>query len=148
MEPRADQHTATPSSGGRGSSCPPARSSTWGTWWSTPAPAGSSRCSDRGGESALETESGHQNFLPAVRLGTGNVYYKHLDTLHLTRLYMDLQCVGSSSSLSSRGISFSPTMLSITRSRGPPPFTWPLLSLRLLGAETTASRADRCFLQW
>ena len=63
-----------------------------------------------------------------------------------TALYMDLQWVGSSSSLSSRGISFSPTMLSITRSRGPPPFTWPLLSLRLLGAETTASSADRCFL--
>lgn len=60
---------------------------------------------------------------------------------------MDLQCVGSSSSLSSRGISFSPTMLSITLSRGPPPFTWPLLSLRLLGADTTASRAERCFLK-
>ena len=62
---------------------------------------------------------------------------------------MDLQCVGSSSSLSSSGISFSPTMLSITLSRGPPPPppAPPLFLLRLLGAETTASRAERCFLQ-
>ena len=59
---------------------------------------------------------------------------------------MDLQCVGSSSSLSSSGISFSPTMLSITLSRGPPPVAPPLFLLRLLGAETTASSAERCFL--
>ena len=76
----------------------------------------------------------------------GHKTYKHFLTMLLLSYYMDLQCVGSSSSLSSSGISFSPTMLSITRSRGPPPAAPPRFLLRLRGAETTASSAERCFL--
>ena len=58
-----------------------------------------------------------------------------------------LQPLGSSSSsLSTSGISFSPTMLTITLSRGPPPAAPPRFLLRLRGAETTASSAERCFL--
>merc|ERR1739848_737007 len=59
--------------------------------------------------------------------------------------YIVLQLLGSSSSLSSRGITFSPTMSTITPSRGPPPFLALILFFLLLGTETTASNAERCF---
>ena len=85
-----------------------------------------------------------------ISVHCGPLWSQNIETLSdcelLLSYYMDLQCVGSSSSLSSSGISFSPTMLSITLSRGPPPAAPPLFLLRLLGAETTASSAERCFL--
>ena len=117
------------------------------TWWITPVLAKTSHSSDQGGDFVPARESGSRNFPPVVR----TLISFHWDTKHRNSLrnYMDLQCVGSSSSLSSSGISFSPTMLSITLSRGPPPPpppAPPLFLLRLLGAETTASRAERCFL--
>ena len=67
-------------------------------------------------------------------------------TVHTTH-YIVLHEDGSSSSLSWRGMTLSPTMLSITPSRGPPFFFSFLVSFLFLGAVTTVSRADLCFLQ-
>ena len=44
-------------------------------------------------------------------------------------------------------LTFSPTMLSMTRSSGPPLFFFSLTCFLLLGAATTVSSAERCFLQ-
>ena len=44
-------------------------------------------------------------------------------------------------------LTFSPTMLSMTRSSGPPLFFFSLTFFLLLGAATTVSSAERCFLQ-
>ena len=67
-----------------------------------------------------------------------------------TRVYMVLQWDWSSSSLSSRGIIFSPTMLNMILSSGPPAFFFTCLIFLFLGTlvDTTASRADLCFLKY
>ena len=44
-------------------------------------------------------------------------------------------------------LTFSPTMLSMTRSSGPPLFFFSLTFFLLLGAATTVSSAERCFLE-
>ena len=69
--------------------------------------------------------------------------YEHRVTQH----YIVLHEEGSSSSLSCKGMTLSPTMLSITLSRGPPFFFSFLTSFLFLGAAITVSRADLCFLE-